>query len=76
MGEDLVARGRLVRVQDGPLSKRPLVTKEAVETIFRGAWRLAFVLVVTVAALFAVGWVIQSLDEEPAPSEVTTAENR
>ncbi len=76
MGEDPVSRGRLVRVPDGPLSKCPLVTKEAVEAVVRGVWRLAFVLVLALAALFAVGWVIQSLGSEPAPSDVTTAEHR
>ncbi len=53
------------------------MTSEAVERFFRGVWKLAFVLVVTVAVLFAVGWAIRSVDGDDSPAvTVSTDEER
>jgi hypothetical protein len=40
------------------------LTPEAVETFFRGVWKVAFVLALTLAILFAVGWAIQAVEDE------------
>ena len=57
MGEDPRPRRRLVGRGYGPL------TADAVTTFFRGVWKLAFVLAVTLAILTAIGWGIQVVSD-------------
>ena len=64
MGEDPSSRGRDVHLHDGRLSE------QGVQAFFRGVWKFVFVLVVTIAVLFAIGWVIQAVTD--APRDVTT----
>ena len=58
MGEDPRPRRRLVGRRDGTL------TREPVETFFRGVWKVAFVVALTLAVLFAVGWAIQAVEND------------
>lgn len=67
MGEDLGPRGRKLPLGDRRVSRDP------VETLFRGIWKLVFVVVVTLAVLFAIGWVIQAVTDPPR-SVTTTVE--
>jgi hypothetical protein len=52
------------------------VSKEGIDTLFRGIWKFVFVLVVTVAVLFAVGWAIQALTDGGDGGVATTVEDR
>jgi hypothetical protein len=70
VGEDLDAWRRELPVGDRHLSK------EAVEALFRGIWKFIFVLFVTLAVLFAVGWVIQALTDGEDGSVATTVDER
>ena len=58
MGEDPRPRGRLVGGGYRPL------TADAVRMFFRGVWKLAFVLAVTLAILTAIGWGIQAVADD------------
>lgn len=69
MGEDPRPRRRQLGVRDRA------VTREAVEALFRGVWKLAFVLVLTLAVLFAVGWVVRALSDDGSRSETVTTTN-
>ena len=46
------------------------MSEQGVQAFFRGVWKFVFVLVVTIAVLFAIGWVIQAVTD--APRDVTT----
>ena len=58
MGEGVGARQRLLQVLDRPVSR------DAVAAFARGVWKLVFVLVVTLAILFAIGWAIQTVSND------------
>jgi hypothetical protein len=38
-----------------------IIDKSAVDRLFHGIWKFAFVLFVTILGLFALGWVLQAL---------------
>jgi hypothetical protein len=67
MGEDPRPRRRLVARGYGPL------TGDAVTTFFRGVWKLALVLVLTLAILSAIGWAIEAIsDDDGSDAEIAT----
>lgn len=49
--------------------------RAVLRVLFRAVWRVMFVLVVTLALLFAVGWAVRSLSDR-SPEQVTTTQDR